>query len=104
MNLPSAPVLTSRGGELPFASFSDASLGVDASMLYDMYNLSDDATNLIDRMVATTIAPCTGTTPEAQTDCATTFLQAFASQAYRRPVTADELSDLMTVFQDGATE
>ena len=104
LNLPSAPVLTSRGGEYPFASFSDAFLNVDGSMLYDIYNLSSDATNLIDPMVATTIAPCTGTTPAAQTDCATTFLQAFASQAYRRPVTADELSDLMTVYQDGATE
>ena len=30
-------------------------------------------------------------------------MQAFAAQAYRRPITADELSDLMTVFQDGAT-
>ena len=55
-------------------------------------------------MVATTIAPCTGTTAEAQTDCATSFVQAFAAQAYRRPITADELSDLMTVFQDGATD
>ncbi len=104
LNLPSAPVLTSRGGEPPFASFSDAFLSVDAPMLYDMYNLSSDATSLIDPMVATTIAPCTGTTTAAQTDCATTFLQAFAAQAYRRPVTADELSDLMTVYQDGATE
>jgi len=104
LNLPSAPVLTSRGGEPPFASFSDAFLSVDAPMLYDMYNLSGEATNLIDPLVATTIAPCTGTTAAAQTDCATTFLQAFASQAYRRPVTADELSDLMTVYQDGATE
>ena len=48
-------------------------------------------------MVATTIAPCTGTTAEAQTGCAMTFVQAFAEQAYRRPITADELADLMTV-------
>jgi hypothetical protein len=104
LNLPSAPVLTSRGGEAPFVPFSDATLAVDVSMLYDIYTQADAATNQIDPMVATTIAPCIGTTAEAQTACATTFVQGFAAQAYRRPITADELSDLMTVFQDGATD
>ena len=103
LNLPSAPVLVSRGGEAPFASFSDASLAVDVEMLYDIYTQADGATNQIDPMVATTIAPCTGATAEAQTGCATSFVQAFAGQAYRRPITADELADLMTVYQDGAT-
>ena len=70
-------------------------------MLYDIYNLPGAATDQIDPMVATTIAPCAGTTAEAQTSCATTFVQAFAAQAYRRPITDDELSDLMTVYQEG---
>ena len=55
-------------------------------------------------MVGTTIASCIGTTPEAQTACATAFVQSFAAQAYRRPISADELADLMTVFQDGAAD
>ena len=53
-------------------------------------------------MVASTIAPCAGTTADAQIACATTFVQAFATWAYRRPITDDELSDLMTVYQEGA--
>jgi hypothetical protein len=104
LNLPSAPVLTSRGGEPPYPSLSDASLGVDAPMLFDVYTLAGTATSQIDPMVATTIAPCIGTTAEAQTSCAMSFVQAFASRAYRRPVTDDELSDLMAVYQDGATD
>jgi len=104
LNLPSAPVLMSRGGEAPYPSLSDASLGVDTPMLLDVYTLAGTATSQIDPMVATTIAPCIGTTAEAQTSCATSFVQAFASRAYRRPVTDDELSDLMAVYQDGATD
>src|SRR5450631_4466903 len=83
LNLPSAPVLTYRGGEAPYPSLSDAFLAVDASMLVDGYTLAGTATSQIDPMVATTIAPCTGTTVEAQTSCATSFVQAFASPAYR---------------------
>src|SRR5450755_1794271 len=37
LNLPAAPVLTSRGGEAQYALFADASLGVDIDMLYDIY-------------------------------------------------------------------
>src|SRR6185369_12060738 len=36
LNLPSAPVLMSRGGEAPYPSLSDASLGVDTPMLLDV--------------------------------------------------------------------
>jgi hypothetical protein len=104
LNLPSAPVLMSRGGEPPYPSLSDSSLGVDAPMLFDVYTLAGSATSQIDPMVATTVAPCTGTTAEAQTGCAMSFVQAFASRAYRRPVTDDELADLMAVYQDGATD
>ncbi|MES1207256.1 MAG: DUF1592 domain-containing protein [Pseudomonadota bacterium] len=104
LNLPSPPALMSRGGEAPYAFFSDTSLSVDGSMLYDVYNVVGDAATQVDAMVGTAIAACTGTTAEAQTSCATSFVQAFAARAYRRPITADELADLMTVFQDGATD
>jgi len=104
LNLPSAPVLMSSGGEYAFAPFSDASVTVDDAMLYDLYVQAGFATDQIDPMVATTIAPCTGTAATDQTNCAMSFVQAFASRAYRRPVTADDLSDLMTVYEDGASD
>ncbi|HVY39233.1 MAG TPA: DUF1592 domain-containing protein, partial [Polyangia bacterium] len=44
------------------------------------------------------------TTADAQTDCATSFARAFASRAYRRAVSDEELSDLMSVYQDGAAD
>ncbi len=104
LDLPSAPALMSRGGESAFAPFSDASLTVDDAMLYDVYLVAGAAMDQIDPSVATTIAPCTGTTEAEQTSCAISFMEGFASRAYRRPVTADELSDLMTVYEDGAAD
>jgi hypothetical protein len=103
LSLPAPPVLVSRGGEAAFAAFADSSLGVDSEMLFDMYNLLGTATDQIDPMVANAIAPCAGTTADAQTGCATTFVQVFVKWAYRRPVADDELSDLMAVYQQGAT-
>ncbi|HVT06711.1 MAG TPA: hypothetical protein VHO67_04615, partial [Polyangia bacterium] len=104
LNLPSAPVLLSRGGELAYAAFSDATLTVDSAMLYAVYGQAGQAIDQVDPVVATTIAPCTGTTADAQTDCATSFARAFASRAYRRAVSDEELSDLMSVYQDGAAD
>ena len=49
----------------------------------------------------TTLAPCTGSN---ETDCATTFINSLGAQAYRRPVTADELSGLLMVYQAGAKD
>jgi hypothetical protein len=103
LNLPAAPVLMSRGGEPFYTLYDDASLTVDPAMLFDMYTLLGAATDQIDPTVGTTLAPCAGTTADAQTSCATTFLKAFAPQAYRRPISDDELSDLMVVYQQGAT-
>ena len=103
LGLPAAPVLQSTGGEPSFGLRDDASLGVDPSMLFDIYTLLDSATAQIDPTIATTIAPCASTTTDGQTTCATAFVKAFATLAYRRPVSADEVSDLMTVYQAGAT-
>lgn len=101
--LPAPPALLMTGGESGYGLRDDASLGVDASMLFDLYNTLDLATVQIDPTIATTVAPCAATTAEGQTACATTFVNTFATLAYRRPVTADEVSDLMTVYQAGAT-
>jgi hypothetical protein len=102
--LPAAPVLTSRGGEAGYAFFSDVSLQVDIGMQSDMYTLSQAALTQIDPTVTTTIAPCTGTTAAAQTACATSFVQSFAPKAFRRPLDPSEVTNLMTVYAQGAMQ
>jgi hypothetical protein len=49
-----------------------------------------------------TFAPCADPTTQAD-QCATTFIQSFAQKAYRRPVEADEVTALMTLFHSGST-
>ncbi len=49
----------------------------------------------------TKVAPCTGSD---MTSCATTFISTFGAQAYRRPLTADEKSGLLAVYQAGAKD
>jgi hypothetical protein len=102
--LKTAPVLTSRGGEQPFAFFSDSSLGVDAPMQYDMFGRAEDVLTTIDSTVTTTIAPCTGTTASAQTTCANSWVSTFAPKAYRRPLDTSEVTNLMKVYAQGAMQ
>jgi hypothetical protein len=102
--LPAAPALTSRGGEAGYAFFSDVSLQVDSDMQYNMYTLSQAALTQIDPTVTTTIAPCAGTTAAAQTACATSFVQSFAPKAFRRPLDPSEVTNLMTVYAQGAMQ
>ena len=102
--LKTAPVLTSRGGEQPFAFFSDSSLEVDAPMQFDMFERAEDVLTTIDSTVTTTIAPCTGTTAAAQTTCANSWVSTFAQKAYRRPLDASEVTNLMKVYAQGAMQ
>ena len=104
LGLSTPPVLTSRGGEASFAFFSDASLGVDNDMQFNMYTVSQTALTAIDGNVTTTIAPCSGTSASAQTTCANTFISAFAQKAYRRPLDASEVTALMKVYAQGAMQ
>jgi hypothetical protein len=48
-----------------------------------------------------TLAPCNDPN---QVNCATAFINTFGAKAYRRPVTADELSGLLAVYQVGVTD
>ncbi len=57
---------------------------------------SDAVTNRL-----STLAPCNDSN---QTNCATTFITNFGAQAYRRPVTATELTGLQAVYQAGAKD
>ena len=104
LGLSAAPVLTSRGGEAGYAFFSDVSLQVDVAMQYNMYELAQTALTTIDPNVTTTFAPCTGTTAAAETTCATTFVQAFAQKAFRRPLDPSEVANLLKVYTQGAMQ
>ena len=57
LNLPAAPVLASRGGQDPYGFTADSSLAVDNDMLFNIYTLLGTATDQIDPMVASAIAP-----------------------------------------------
>jgi hypothetical protein len=48
------------------------------------------------------LAPCSNTSTQATT-CATTFIQSFGAKAYRRALTSDEVSALLTLYTAGAT-
>ncbi|HVV17691.1 MAG TPA: DUF1592 domain-containing protein [Polyangia bacterium] len=104
LGLKTAPALSSRGGEQAFAFFSDSTLGVDNAMQFDMYNQAEAVLTTIDSTVTTTIAPCTGTTAAAQTTCASTFVSSFAQKAFRRPLDATEVTNLMKVYAQGAMQ
>ncbi len=104
LKLKTAPVLSSRGGQQAFAFFSDSTLGVDSSMQYDMYNQAEAVLTTIDATVTTAIAPCTGTTATAQTACANSFVSSFAEKAFRRPLDASEVMNLMKVYAQGAMQ
>jgi hypothetical protein len=48
-----------------------------------------------------TLAPCSNPTSGGEA-CAKTFINSFGAQAFRRAVTADELTDLVTLYHAGA--
>ena len=104
LSLPSAPVLTSRGGEADYAFFSDVTLQVDADLQFAIYQAADTAVTALTTAQINALAPCTGTTATAQTACATTFVQAFGPKAYRRPIDASEVTALMSVYSTAAMQ
>jgi hypothetical protein len=53
------------------------------------------------RSKLSTFAPCADPSTQAEA-CAKTFIQSFATQAYRRPLSADEAQKLLDLFHVGA--
>jgi Protein of unknown function (DUF1592)/Protein of unknown function (DUF1588)/Protein of unknown function (DUF1595)/Protein of unknown function (DUF1585) len=90
LGLPTAPLLTNRGGEAQWAFFSDASLGVDDSFEYALYQVVD---GVLPSIPASVTACQAG---EAPTACATRIANALGSRAFRRPLTTAELASLVT--------
>ncbi|HEY1537152.1 MAG TPA: DUF1595 domain-containing protein [Polyangiaceae bacterium] len=90
LELPSAPLLTNRGGEAQWAFFSDASLGVDDSFQYALYQVVDGALPNIPKALTTCNAG------EAPAACATRIATSFGARAFRRPLSAIELAALVS--------
>ena len=90
LQLPSAPQLTNRGGEAQWAFFSDASLGVDDSFQYALYQVVDSVLPNIPSALTT----CSS--GEAPTACATRIATDFGARAFRRPLTTTEIAALVS--------
>jgi hypothetical protein len=90
LGLPSAPQLTNRGGEAQWAFFSDASLGVDDSFQYALYQVVDSVLPNIPKALTACNAG------EAPAACATRIATDFGARAFRRPLTATEIAALVS--------
>lgn len=103
LGLTTAPIPQNRGGEAAYAFFSDSTLGIDPDFQYALYESSqnDVLPAIASRM--TTLAPCTGTTAAAQRTCAMTFAQTMGAKGFRRPLDSSEVTNLMAVYDAGAT-
>ncbi|HEY5376142.1 MAG TPA: DUF1592 domain-containing protein [Polyangiaceae bacterium] len=90
LQLPAAPVLTNRGGEAQWAFFSDASLRVDDSFQYALYEAIE---SILPTIPASVTACQSG---EAATACATRIATSFGAKAFRRPLSQAEITALVS--------
>jgi hypothetical protein len=102
LTLSTAPVLTARGGEAPYAFFSDVTLQVDPDFQFALYQAADATVTALTTAQLNTLAPCSGTTATAQTACAMTFAGSFGQKAFRRPLDATEVTNVMKVYTEAA--
>jgi hypothetical protein len=93
-----------RQGSYVAGGFPAAGFTRNAAAIFDAVStplVQTAADSLADEAVTnklSTLAPCSDPN---QTNCATAFINTFGAQAFRRPVTSDELSGLLAVFQVG---
>jgi hypothetical protein len=90
LQVPTAPLLTNRGGEAQWAFFSDVSLGVDDSFEYALYQAVE---SVLPTVPAALTACQTG---EAAPVCATRIATSFGAKAFRRPLTSEEIAALVS--------
>src|SRR5450755_580645 len=90
LQLPAAPILTNRGGEAQWAFFSDASLRVDDSFQYGLYEAIE---SILPTIPASVTACQSG---EAATACATRIATSFGAKAFRRPLSQAEITALVS--------
>jgi hypothetical protein len=101
LGLAAAPMLSNSGGQAAYAFFSDSSLSVDQNMQFAMFQTSEDVLTQIASRI-TQLAACN--TGEAQMACATRFAQTYGQKAFRRPLDASEVTNLMAVYTAGITQ
>lgn len=106
--LSAPPTVTDTGGANEYAFFPDTTLRMTAELQYALYDATERTVlpAIASKIggASGAIAPCSGTTAAAQTTCAQRFVQAFAKQAFRRPVDATEIANLMNIYAQGAMQ
>lgn len=93
-----------RQGSFNAGGFPAAGFTRNAAAVFDAVatpQVESAADSLAKEAVAnvTTLAPCASGAD--QTTCAKSFISSFGAKAYRRPITSDEASGLLTVYQTG---
>jgi len=93
---------TTTDGSSAYAFINGADLTVQPGYLYGgLYQTAENVVTQIAPRIAT-IAGCN--TGEAPLACAMRFAQTFGAQAFRRPLEATEVTNLMKVYNQGATQ
>ena len=104
LGLSAAPTLiqTTTDGSSAYAFINGADLTVQPGYLFG--GLYQTAENIVAQIAPrlTTIAACN--TGEAPVACATRFAQRFGAKVFRRPLEAAEVTNLMKVYTQGATQ
>lgn len=95
-------IQTTTDGSSAYAFINGADLTVQPGYLYG--GLYQTAENIVTQIAPrlTTIAACN--TGEAPLACAMRFAQSFGAKAFRRPLEAAEVTNLMKVYTQGATQ
>jgi Protein of unknown function (DUF1592)/Protein of unknown function (DUF1595)/Protein of unknown function (DUF1588) len=93
---------TTTDGSSAYAFINGADLTVQPGYLYG--GLYQTAENIVTQIAPRIPAIAACTTGEAPTACATRFAQTFGAQAFRRPIDATEVANLMKVYTQGATQ
>ncbi|MES1204370.1 MAG: DUF1592 domain-containing protein [Pseudomonadota bacterium] len=96
----SPTVESSTDGVSAYALFSDVSLTVSDSFLFSGFYQT--AENIITQIAPRLAQIATCNTGEAPTVCATRFAADFGLRAFRRPLDATEVTNLMKVYTQGA--
>ena len=96
---------TSTDGTAASAFFSDVTKTVQPGFEYSLYQTAENIlTQIAPRIpaITTTVGGCT--TGQAPAACATVFAQTFGLKAFRRPLVATEVTNLMNVYTPGAVQ
>ncbi len=73
--------------------------GTSPELVLAQYELAENAAAAATLpAVLSKLAPCSGTTDAERGACVETFIRSFGRRAYRRPLSADEITRLMTVY------